>query len=279
MTDYLEFTADLQSPELAHAFDELTFWSSLFGQLLFRHLDLSPGLTALDVGCATGFPLFELADRLGPRSTVHGIDSWTQATARARLKARVRGCTNVHVTDGDAADMPYADETFELIVSNLGINNFADPPAVMTECRRICQPGGRIALTTNLVGHMREFYEVFEQTLVDLGLSSLIDRLERQEAHRATIGGLRELFESASIEVTKCETETFELCYSDGSAFLRAYLTKLGFLDGWKGVLDDSKQAMAVFDEIETRLNRLARTSDGGLRLSIPAAYVEGQRR
>ena len=279
MTDYLNFRADLESSEVAEAFDDLTYWSSMFGQLLFRHLRLAPRLTVLDVGCGTGFPLLELADRLGPTCTIHGIDCWAHAVARARLKARVRGNTNVHVTHSDAADMPYDDSSFDLIVSNLGVNNFDNPTVVMAECRRVCKPKGRIALTTNLVGHMAEFYQIYEQTLVDTGNSHLVDLLHRHQAHRATPEGLLDLFSGAGFEVTDCHTDSFTLRYADGSAFLRAYLSRVGFLDGWRSVLRGTGQETAVFEKLETRLNRISRESDGGLCLSIPAAYIEGRRR
>lgn len=279
MTDYLDFKADLANPEIAETFDDLSYWSSMFGQLLFRHLRLAPGLAALDVGCGTGFPLLELADRLGPASTLHGIDSWAHAVARARLKARVRGYTNVQVTHGDAADMPYDDGSFDLIVSNLGVNNFDAPAVVMAECRRVCKPNGRIALTTNLAGHMSEFYQVYEQTLVDTGNSHLVERLRQHQAHRATLEGLHDLFSAAGFEVTECHTTTITLRYADGRAFLRAYLSRLGFLDGWRSVLRGTDQETAVFEELEAQLDHLSRETDGGLCLSIPAAYVEGRRR
>ena len=79
--------------------------------------------------------------------------------------------------------------------------------------------------------------------------------------------------------MTDRHTDTFTLCYADGSALLRAYLSRLGFLDGWRSVLRGTDQETAVFEELEARLNRVARESDEGLRLSIPAAYVEGRRR
>ncbi|NNF43677.1 MAG: methyltransferase domain-containing protein [Phycisphaerales bacterium] len=279
MTDYLSFKADLANSEVAETFDDLSYWSSMFGQLLFRHLRLAPRLTALDIGCGTGFPLLELADRLGPTCTIHGIDSWAHAVARAKVKARVRGSTNVHVAHGDAAGMPYDDSSFDLIVSNLGVNNFDAPTLVMAECRRVCKPTGRIALTTNLVGHMSEFYLSYEQALVDTGNSHLIDRLHHHQAHRATPEGLHDLFSSGGFEVTACHTETLTLRYADGSALLRAYLSRLGFLDGWRSVLRGTGQETAVFEELESRLNRISREGDGGLCLSIPAAYIEGQMR
>ncbi len=278
MTDYLEFKADVTSSEVAEAFDELTYWSSMFGQLLFRYLRLAPGLTALDVGCGTGFPLLELADRLGPTGTVHGIDSWAEAVEQAQLKARVRGSTNVHVFHGDAADMPYDSSFFDLIVSNVGVNNFDAPAIVMTECRRVCKPEGRIVLTTNLVGSMREFYQAYEQTLGDTGNSHLVDRLHQHQAHRATPETLHDLFSEAGFEVTGFHTDTFTLRYSDGSAFLRAYLSRVGFLDGWRGVLPGADQEVEVFEDLEARLNQISQKSEEGLCISIPAAYIEGRR-
>ena len=276
MTGYLDFKFDPDGPGVVDAFDELTFWSSLFGQLLFRHLRLVPGLTALDVGCGTGFPLFELADRLGPSGRVHGIDLWRSAVVRARRKAQVRGNANLRIIHGDASRLPYAGGTFDLIVSNVGINNFRDPGRVMAECRRVIKSGGRLVLTTNLVGHMREFYAAYEQTLLDLGHERAVERLREQEGHRATLEGLRNLFIRAGFRVTACHTETHELHYADGTALLNAYLTRLGFLDGWKEVLGASEPVSEVFAELEARLNRTARQHGEGLCLSVPAAFIEG---
>jgi arsenite methyltransferase len=159
------------------------------------------------------------------------------------------------------------------------VNNFDTPAVVMAECSRVCKPQGRIALTTNLVGHMSEFYQIYEETLLDTGNSHLVDELQRHQAHRATLEGLHDLLSGAGFAVTDRHTDTFTLCYADGSALLRAYLSRLGFLDGWRSVLRGTDQETAVFEELEARLNRVARESGEGLRLSIPAAYVEGRRR
>lgn len=249
----------------------------MFGELLFRHLPIAPGIRALDLGCGAGFPLLELADRLGPSSTVHGIDSWAEAVTRARPKAQVRGTSNVHLSCADAVEMPYEDGFFDLIVSNVGVNNFAQPRTVMAKCRRVCAPEGRIALTTNLVGHMAEFYEVFESVLAETGNAGLVAALRKQEAHRATIKGFQKLFVDAGFEVTGVHAEEFVLHYADGSAFLNAYLTRLGFLDGWRGVLGEHVEHSHVFAALEVRLNEVARASGRGLKLTIPAAYMEGR--
>jgi ubiquinone/menaquinone biosynthesis C-methylase UbiE len=65
---------DWSAPEVAAHYDELPLWSAPFGLLLLKHLPLRPHLTVLDVGCDTGFPLLELAQRLGATCRVHGVD-------------------------------------------------------------------------------------------------------------------------------------------------------------------------------------------------------------
>lgn len=64
--------------------------------------------------------------------------------------------------------------------------------------------------------------------------------------------------------------------FLDGSALLRHYFIKLGFLEGWKGVLDAADRPI-VFARLEENLNRLAERR-GELLLTIPMAYVEATR-
>lgn len=184
---------DFSSPDFVDAYDELPLWSAMFGLLLFEHLPLQPDAIALDVGFGTGFPLLELAQRLGPGSVVHGLDPWMTAVFRASRKRRQTRVANAHPHIGDAAKMPFHSEVFDLIVSNLGLNNFADARAAVAECRRVLRRTGVLALTSNLVGHMREFYEVFEATLVDEGLRDVVPALRAHIEHRATVDKMREL--------------------------------------------------------------------------------------
>jgi ubiquinone/menaquinone biosynthesis C-methylase UbiE len=276
MQDYLDFQANIDDPNVVSVYDELPLWSAMFGLLLLEHVPLRRGITALDVGCGTGFPLLELAQRLGGTCKVFGLDPWAAALERARLKARVWNVQNVELRQGDAAAMPFGDATFDLIVSNLGINNFSDPDAVLRECRRVVRPAARLALTTNLQGHMREFYELFAATLRDLGRTEALEALERHIAHRATVAGVTALLERAGFQVTQVHESTAALRFADGSAALRHYFIKLGFLEAWKGVLGAGERAH-VFARLEASLNRLAEAR-GDLSLTIPMAYIEAQR-
>lgn len=265
---FLDFEADFSSPRIIAAYDELPLWSAMFGLLLLDEVPLANVATALDVGCGTGFPLIELAERLGKRAHVHGLDPWKAALARAAEKIAGRATPNVTLHEGSASAMPFDDSTFDLIVSNLGVNNFDDRSAAIAECRRVAKSGATLALTTNLQGHMRELYDVFASVLEDQSL------LRAHIEHRATIPAVRELLTNGGFTVTRVVERTGTMRFADGSALLDHHFIKLGFLDGWKGVVTGDHRK--VFAALRSALDDIARAK-GELRLTIPMAYVEAR--
>ena len=100
-----------------------------------------------------------------------------------------------------------------------------------------------------------------------------LEALEKHIAHRATPEKLAALFAGAGFRLTRVETASVSMRFADGSALLRHYFIKLGFMDGWKSVVREDRRA-EVFARLEESLN--ARSSLGdGLQLTIPLAYVE----
>jgi ubiquinone/menaquinone biosynthesis C-methylase UbiE len=273
MTAYLDFEIDWSDPDVIATYDELPLWSAQAGLLLFEHLPLHPAITALDVGPGTGFPLLDLAQRLGPGSMVVGLDPWAPALARGRLKQRAWSVHNADLVLGDAAAIPFGDRDFDLVVSNLGLNNFANAPAAVAECARVLKPDGALAITTNLRGHMRELYDALEAVLVDLNLDAASEPLRRHIEHRATIDSVRALLAAARLTVSRVEPRDVPMRFATGTALLNHHFIKRGFLDGWKAVVPEN-QRVRVFTALESRLNDIART-DGHVRLTIPLAYIE----
>ncbi len=258
-------------PAHAAAIDEASVWSARFGAMLLDRIALAPGVRGLDVGCGCGFPLLELAEMHGVSSTWVGVDVWDAGLRRAACKRDVHGL-DVGLVRGDGAGLPFADGVFDVIVSNVGVNNFANAPAALVECARVARPGARLALTTNVQGHMTEFYRAFEAELA-ASAPDRLDALRAEEGHRATEPGLCAMLEAAGWRVDHTVDDRFTLRYADGDAFLRHHLTRIGFLDGWRRVTDDD----AVFDRVRRRLDALA-AEHGELRLTVPMLYVEATR-
>src|SRR5262245_10778834 len=269
---FLQFKADLSSPEIIAAYDELPLWSAMFGLLMLEHVPLTHVSMALDVGCGTGFPLIELAERLGASAHVHGIDSWAAALTRAREKIASRGTTNVTVHEGVATALPFSDGTFDLIVSNLGLNNFEDAAGCLRECRRVSKAGAVLALTTNLQGHMQEFYEVFNRVLTELADLEGRELLRKHVDHRATVARVRQLLDDTGFTVTRVIERTGYMRFADADALFNHHFIKLGFLDGWKEVVPGRENE--VFTHVRRALAEDA-SRDSELRLTIPMAYVE----
>lgn len=276
MTDYLQPRRRLSDPCVASAFDDVSVWGSRFGALIFAHLELRPNLDVLDVACGTGFPLIELAQMHGRSSRFTGVDTWSASLQRARFKLQTWDRPDVHLVQSDAGRLPFPDQSFDLIVSNLGINNVADPHAVLGDLARVARPGARLVMTTNLVGHMREFYDVYRQLLTEIGEPDDLARLAVNEAHRGTPERFSAWLTDAGFHVTRTIHDQFPMRFVDGSALLRHALTRYGFLDGWRSAVTPDRE-QAIFTELEARLNALA-AREGELRLTIPMLYLEAQR-
>lgn len=260
---------DFCSPAVLSAYDELPLWSAMFGLFMLEEVPMTNVRQALDVGCGTGFPLIELAERLGPSSFVHGIDPWRGALQRAKEKILNRGTKNVALHEGSAAAMPFDDASFDLIVSNLGLNNFDDRVGAIGECARVARPGATLALTTNLQGHMQEFYDAFEAVLSD---DVSRQRLREHIAHRATIPAVVELLEEGGFTVTRVVQKTGVMRFAGGTALFNHHFIRLGFLEGWESVVPGREAE--TFARLREELDR-----KGELRLTIPMAYVEAVRR
>jgi len=267
---------DRTTPEFGDLYDELPLWSAPFGLMLLDRVPLKPGLTILDVGAGTGFLTIELAERCGAGTKVIAVDPWTAAMDRLRRKIAQRRLDNIVLLEQDASAIDLPDEFVDVLVSNLGINNFADPPAVLRECFRVARPGAALHLTTNLAGHMAEFYEVYKAVLMDLGQQDRLGVLEAHVQHRGSVESVEDLLESAGFEVLEIATSEFQMRFADGSSFLRHHFIRLGFVPGWKAIAADGSLE-ATFGLLEQRLNAVAEKR-GELAMTIPMACFEARK-
>lgn len=122
----MEYLEDIEPSraEFGDLFDELPLWSAPFGLLLLDRAPIRSGVTILDVGAGTGFLTVELAQRCGPGARVIAVDPWKAGMNRLRRKLDYLGLRNVVLLEQDAATVDLAEASIDLVVSNLGINNF-----------------------------------------------------------------------------------------------------------------------------------------------------------
>lgn len=277
MTKYLEAPDfDFDSLQMATDYDQNSSWSPYFGELIFRNLPLRKNLCVLDVGCGTGYPCIELSQRLGSSSHVYGIDIWQAALERAQQKVDHFQINNVTLLNQNASSMSFPDEKFDVIVCNVGINNFESSLDVYHECYRTLKPSGLMAITTNPVGHMSEFYELFRATLAHLDLERYVPELEKHIDHRQRIESIRAELQEAGFEVKRVLNDSFSWRFLNGTAFLNTFHIVYGFLPSWKSFIPE-KHRTEVFCNLEQRINTFSESA-GEFVVTVPMHYIEAEK-
>jgi SAM-dependent methyltransferase len=264
--------------EFASAVDEAPLWSAPFGLVLLDAVPLDAGAVVLDVGCGTGFPLLELAHRLGPRARLLGVDPWAAVLARARAKCRAQDLANVLLVRGVAERLPVRDGVVDLVVSNNGLNNVQDLQQALRECARVTRHGGRLAFTMNLPETMRGFYDELEEALASCGLAALRPAVAAHiAAKRPPVDEVEAAVSAAGFDIDGRRPGCFTLRFASAAALFSHWLIRVGFLEPWCEIVPAADRD-AVFGAVARRLDATIRRGDG-LRLDVPFACWTAARR
>ncbi|MCH7587893.1 MAG: class I SAM-dependent methyltransferase [Chloroflexi bacterium] len=141
---------DLTLDDLA-SFDELHSGGRESTRALAKLADIQPGMQVLDIGCGIGGPARTLASEFGCR--VVGVDITKEFVDAAQMLSAKLGLSDkVSFREGNALDLAFEDEAFDVVWSQNAIMNIKDKAAFAREARRVLRPEGTFALATILAG-------------------------------------------------------------------------------------------------------------------------------
>jgi len=109
------------------------------------------GEAILDIGCGAGVDSIIAAGLVGPSGSVTGIDVVPEMLARASENARLAGLANVAFRESSAEQLPFPDNSFDLVISNGVFNLVVDKVQALGEVFRVLKPAGRFMLADQVL--------------------------------------------------------------------------------------------------------------------------------
>lgn len=270
---YINKTFNFNTKIGAGILDELPLWSAPFGLGILNRINIKRNIRALDIGFGTGFPLIELAQRLGNSSTVFGIDPWKPSHIRVKQKINFYGIKNVKLIKGEAENIPLKSNSVDLIVSNNGINNVSDIEKVFDECNRISKKGAQFIASINLNRTFHEFYDSFIESLrkfdMEEEIKSIYAHIYKKRKPSITF---QRYFTENGFQIECKDRKEFTMIFADEKAFFNHSLIKIGFLPSWEELLNESDRDK-IFSNIRYLLKKESKKS-GYLKMTVPNLIV-----
>jgi SAM-dependent methyltransferase len=147
--------------------------------------DLHEGETVLDLGSGAGGDVLISARRVGPTGKAIGLDMTDEMLILARQNAARAGVENVEFVKGYIEELPLADASVDVVISNCVINLSGDKQRVLNEAARVLKPGGRFAVSDVIADE-----DMDEQTRADMAqwTGCIAGALTRAEFETALTG-------------------------------------------------------------------------------------------
>ena len=106
--------------------------------------NIGQGEQVLDIGCGAGVDTILAALIVGPKGSAVGVDIVPNMIARAKSNLQMMDLGNVNFQNTSGENLPFADNTFDVAISNGAINLIPDKEAAMSEILRVLKPAGRL---------------------------------------------------------------------------------------------------------------------------------------
>ncbi|MCU4744346.1 class I SAM-dependent methyltransferase [Natronoglomus mannanivorans] len=143
-SDYTEVTKSQKETWDSGDFNEIARQNVVMAEALCEAVDPHPGQSVLDVACGSGTVALVAERRY---CEVTGIDYAPGLIERSKTRARANGQPiDFHV--GDAQDMPFPDDQFDVVLSVYGVQFAPDQEQAASELHRVCKPSGTIGLAS-----------------------------------------------------------------------------------------------------------------------------------
>lgn len=244
-------------------------WSRNVAERFVPWLNVPPASRWLDVGCGTGALTSAILAAANP-AEVLGVDTSEAFLAEARTRVADK---RANFRPADAQNLPFADSTFDAVVSGLAVNFVPDPRKAARELARLSTPGGVVAAYVWDYAEGMQLMRHFWDAAQDLDPAAA----ELDEGRRFPLcrpEPLRDLWEQAGLNDVTVEPIDIPTPFTDFNDLWNPFLGGQGPAPGY---------AMSLPEEMRSALrqrlrDRLPEEGDGSITLTARAWAVRGDR-
>ncbi|WP_027365991.1 demethylmenaquinone methyltransferase [Desulfotruncus alcoholivorax] len=126
-----------------------------------RRMKVKKGHRALDVCCGTADWTIALANAVGPKGIVYGLDFSPNMLKIGQEKVNAARLGQVKLIHGNAMQLPFDDNTFDYVTIGFGLRNVPDYMQVLKEMRRVAKPGGKVVCLETSQPSLPVFKQVY----------------------------------------------------------------------------------------------------------------------
>ena len=149
---------------------------SLAAARLVEYLKIQPGQQILDIGTGTGIAAILAAKDCAPNGRVTGIDIATEMLKVAAHKVATGRIANLELQLGDGESLSFTENSFDLVLGAAAIFFLSDMLAGLKEWKRVCKPGGQVAITGFGINAFQPMSDMFEELIRRYGVTFPVQR-------------------------------------------------------------------------------------------------------
>jgi ubiquinone/menaquinone biosynthesis C-methylase UbiE len=263
--------------KMARVYDDeiLPIWSQRFGRMLLRDLQIPHKAMVLDVGCGTGYPSLELLKLMDEQGRIIALEPIAPLLDVARKKAGdLSGKRIFFRSEHAVAKLAFADEVYDLVVSNLGLLFLDDPRLAVREFSRVAKVGGKVIFTLPMKGTYTEFFDIYREVLTKHDKDDVLRQLEEYLAQVPDIDDVVSWLESAGLQEIDVEVDQFSLLFKSSREFFFAPVIEYGPLNAWKDIAGKGQEMQEIFWHIKEAID--AYFDNRAFELSVKAGCFRG---
>lgn len=207
-------------------------------QTLAAELAAAPGGAVLDLGCGAGHVSFAVAPHA---HTVTAYDLSARMLATVAAAAHERGLDNIRTQEGAAEVLPFADASFDWVLSRFSAHHWHDVPRALAEVRRVLKPGAR-AIFVDVAGADHPLLDTYFQSV------ELLRDVSHIRDYR--VGEWLAFFERAGFEAQVRQRWRITMEFDQWVARMRTPEVRVAAIRSlWSAAPDEVREYFAVKDD------------------------------